>query len=432
MRKFPLFIAACLAPLMATPAAAQAITSTEIQDCVDNIQTGMDCLSARVTRVSVSYGLSANFELVALPLALPGEPQSLIPGINYEFTKTQPRWVYPLIYQHHVLYDPVGDFGISNPTKFAGYRIGRPRLTFDVELTITNGTQLEIYTVSPEEPVVNPRDGNPTYQGELKKIELVGSFAPTAAIPALDNFMLYIADTPDGDPLVVNYHLSMLLVPREEVSYEGRECNKVGYISRTSWGLKYGICLANQLVDKHEADLALLALDSELETKYLLSGIRAFKSSMVFVPDIQKALVYKVPEILFSDIAVTTEGLLSLRRVTNESAGIIVNAEVLFNAGPGLSNDLVLRVVIQNFGGLTADYIVEVTGCDFQIVQAIPAQARTLFPNFQATLDFPIHTKFHLESTNTCWVNLKSPTGRVYVDPKEVVFDTVPHPTPSN
>ncbi len=67
-----------------------------------------------------------------------------------------------------------------------------------------------------------------------------------------------------------------------------------------------------------------------------------------------------------------------------------------------------------------------ITDCNMNIVKAIPAQARILEPQEQATLYFDINTAYNLDSTNECLMSLKSPTGRLY-DEILVKFDTLKH-----
>ncbi len=113
-----------------------------------------------------------------------------------------------------------------------------------------------------------------------------------------------------------------------------------------------------------------------------------------------------------------------MRRLSTESTGLIWEAGLSNDPFDSHSDNGVLVVEIRNLGVQKTNYIVTVTDCDFQIVQAIPAQARTLYPRGQAWLYFDIHTKYSLYETNVCYVTLKSPTGTIYAGPLAVNFDT--------
>jgi hypothetical protein len=186
-------------------------------------------------------------------------------------------------------------------------------------------------------------------------------------------------------------------------------------------------CLNNQLYDKLEADLVLLFTDPNLEAKYLVRGKKIFKRSMEFLFDPslgnRKVLEYDArEEILYTQVALTTDRA-TVRRHVTESIGTITDAHA--EGITSHSRDLTLTVDIQNTGALTADYIVSVTDCNFEIEKAYPSQARTIEPNIIDTFYFDIYTNQGLDTQNYCIVSLRSPSGRKY-DDQIVFFDTVP------
>ena len=83
----------------------------------------------------------------------------------------------------------------------------------------------------------------------------------------LDNYILYIPSSPEGHPMVDDYQNNMLLVPREEVTKDGSEIDKVGISTYAFKKLKSdytisaaGDGLGNQLFHKHNSDLQKLVL----------------------------------------------------------------------------------------------------------------------------------------------------------------------------
>ena len=112
------------------------------------------------------------------------------------------------------------------------------------------------------------------------------------------------------------------------------------------------------------------------------------------------------------------------KEVETESSGAINAAYV--EDFHSMSNEGTLVAVIENAGPDRTDYIVTVTDFNTNILQAVPAQARTLDSGEIGALSFDIFTQYNLDASNECWVRLKSPRGRLY-DEVRVQFDTLKH-----
>ena len=108
---------------------------------------------------------------------------------------------------------------------------------------------------------------------------------------------------------------------------------------------------------------------------------------------------------------------------------MIVEADTLVDPFDAQSRNGSLHVRVRNVGDLKADYIVEVTDCGSGIVEAIPAQARTVTPSEESVLYFDLYTTGGSGVTSACTVTLKSPRGRIY-DQVKAVFDTADSPAP--
>ena len=313
---------------------------------------------------------------------------------------------------------------------YHGYEISEFHKTYDITVTHTKGLESHTFVVSPEDPFYGT-EADASYSGNITmKAQLLGDLADYRGAPELDNYILYIPAIPDSHEYVQNYHQNMLLVPREEVSRDGCELDKVA-VSFHTLRMMGGNCRAteagdglhNQLFHKHNSDLQKLAQDAE--TTYLVHGKKVFKGSMSFQAGMEKFLEHSIPDINYSLLSLTIDAD-TLRMVETESAGIIVDADI--ETFTSMSDEGTLNVTIQNTGTLRTNYIVTVTQPNMNIIRAIPAQASTLDPTLQDTLSFDVYTAYNIDESNTFLVTLKSPTGRIY-DSTTVDFNTTEHPT---
>jgi hypothetical protein len=422
MRTFQLVLVVCLAAIMARPAAGE-VSSSDITDC-EQSESGDTCASKTVVTVPVSYGIRQKLEIHLL-----GDPPPA--PIAVEVKKNAPTFVYPLLYHHTVPYYPPTDQPYDEfALLFDAFEVERPSLEYKVFVKMTQGSPVVEFELRPNKPFYNEvtwqeDNGMPApfeFDGAL-----AGDSSPVLARPDLENFFVYIPSSPDTHPYVQSWHRYMLLVPREEVSYEGTECHKVGYVSRTRRGQARRICLNNQLSDKLEADIELINTEPTRETKYLVRGKRIFARSMDWSGSLAnlKTLAYKAQDQIWNTrvaLAVGTHPA-TIKRKTVISAGIIEDAFVQGVASH--SRDITLVVDIENTGTLRADYVVTVTDCNFSIDQSIPPQARTLTPGeTPETLEFDIYTRLNLNTTNYCVVELRSSDRRHAHDARMVFFDT--------
>jgi hypothetical protein len=260
------------------------------------------------------------------------------------------------------------------------------------------------------------------------KAELVGDMDPYEGPLELDNYILYIPSKPEGHPMVDDYMNNALLVPREEVSKDGGELDKVGvsfYKFRTqagTWSVSQaGDGLHNQLFQKHTSDLQKLIMNPDAETTYLLPGMRDFKDSMDFRPGTPKTLEHKITNIDNSLVTLTMDSA-PIKTIATESDGEIVSA--ILDTYTCFSEDGLLEVTIRNTGSLEADYIVTVTQGTMNLLREIPAQARILSPLEEAELKFNVWTYWaNLATANEYLITLMSPTGKRY-DEQWRRFDT--------
>lgn len=310
---------------------------------------------------------------------------------------------------------------------YAGYEIGEPVTDYEIEVEMDNGGDIYQFQITPADPVYRTMDDS-NYTGLQLDAELLGDMAPYKALPQLGNYILYIPTLPLTHEYVQNYQYNMLLVPREEVSKDGSELNKVGV---GFWAFRRqtaaaavtqgGDGLHNQLYHKHNKDLLELSKDPTAEPAYLVHGMRAFKRSMTFEPGMAKTLQVNIPEINYSLVHLRVDAEDAGEVAIENQVAIIIEASVAEFAS--MSKQGTMAVKVKNNGNGPADFIVSVTDCNMAIVQAIPAQARSINPMEIVRFYFDIFTQYNMMQTHQCTVVLKSSTGKKY-DSADVIFDT--------
>ncbi|MDH4241266.1 MAG: HAP2/GCS1 family protein [Phycisphaerae bacterium] len=311
---------------------------------------------------------------------------------------------------------------------FDGFEIGEYIKSYEVSVKLMQGGEEHTIQLSPDNPFYNTVHDEAYSMTFPLKAELVGDVDPTEGPLELDNYILYIPSKPEDHPMVMDYQNNMLLVPREEVSKDGGELDKVGisfYKFRTQAGnwrvSQAGDGLHNQLFHKHNSDLMKLVMNPNAETTYLVHGMKDFKDSMDFRQGMPRTLKHNITYINNSLVTLTMDKAY-IKTIETESEGEIVNATL--EKYTCFSEDGLLKVKIKNIGYLQADYIVTVTNGTMNVLNEIPAQARILDPLDEAELKFNIWTyRGNLETSDEYLITLKSPTGKVY-DQVWVRFDT--------
>jgi hypothetical protein len=316
---------------------------------------------------------------------------------------------------------------------FEGYEIGEYLKSYEIAVKIYEGTTLlHQFTVSPNKPYFYLHQAASGLSSPIKAA-LVGDMDAYEGAMELDNYILYIPVSPPDHPFVQDYQNNMLLVPREEVSKDGGEADKVG-VSFHTFRLLGSDCkvseagdgLGNQLYNKHNSDLAKLTMNPEAETTYLVSGKKAFKGSLT--PDRPKVLTRTIGQINNSLVTLTVNPA-QISIIENEAVGYI--KEVYVKTFTSMSNDGVLTAIIKNAGTVRTNYVVTVTpdaAGSAYILNAIPPQARTLNPNEETTFKFDISTVQNLDASHSLIVTLQVPSGRKF-DFVKVYFDTMKHAT---
>jgi len=310
---------------------------------------------------------------------------------------------------------------------FAGYEIDTPRRNYEVDMTVYQGTTaITSFKVTPDSPI--KLDATSAHQ---IKAELLGEAMPRIAAPDLSGYILYVPQSPYGHPMVQEFWKNMLLVPRNMVTIDGSECNKVGTsfaAFRKQQGgsaptTVAGDCLGNQLYQLHQEDLAKLAGNPNAETRFLTSGMKMFKSAASF-NDMSLQLVVGSPELNYSTIALELDNA-QIGSIANEANAWIKEASC--QPFYSMSKQGTMKVTVENVGSVESDYIVRLHDCQPGIIEPIPPQAKPLQAGDIFTLIFDIMTSVSMEGEHYCMVTLQSPhTARIY-DEVKVFFDTHPY-----
>ncbi|MHC4865908.1 MAG: hypothetical protein ACYTEX_17640 [Planctomycetota bacterium] len=309
---------------------------------------------------------------------------------------------------------------------FHGYEIGRYAKTYDIDVDVKIG-EVEYGTVlSPGSPVTDS-------VGLWMRAALLGEFTESRGVPELDNYILYIGASPNTHEYVQQYQEHMLLVPREELSKDGSELDKVGIdfytfrmMGSSASVTEAGDGLHNQLYPKHQTDLDQMIMNPKLDSTYLVRGKRPFKESMEFTSGMDKVLEYEITDIEYSQVQFVMDAN-SIKQIETEVNGDIQAAVETFES---MSNNGVLKATVVNSGEIPAGYIVTVTDASQKILDGIRAKAITLLPGPEnaETLTFDIHTAQNVAETHTLTVSLRAQTGRLFQQ-VNVIFDTTEHDT---
>lgn len=453
---------------------ADIIGKAETTDC---LQTDKDikCAEALIFIASVSYGLTEDMEVVTVT-----PPEETI---KLEVTKSKPSYYYPLTYLHTVAYypheeiispfdpDAVCNRGCEDSSEsecptcgwvmkggkrvedsqgfcgdgeahclragevlFHGYEIGTYHKDYEISINMIQGSEVHNFKLRPDNPNYSTKY-DADYPGTfLLGANLLGDQEEYTGVPELDNYILYIPAHPNDHDMVVNYQNNMLLVPREAVSKDGTELDKVG-VSYHAFRMlgsaaslrEPGDGLGNQPFHLHNFDLQKLTVNPNAETTYLVHGQRVFKRSMDFKANMEKVLVYRPPHIQYSLVSLKTKRA-TLKEIETESMGVILEAQA--ETFSSMSNSGVLNVVIKNTGDFVTDYIVTVTATDSTtgvVYGSMPAQARTLNKLEEVKFSFDIFMHENLEQATELLVTLKGEHGKIY-DTVIEVFNTVKHP----
>ena len=312
---------------------------------------------------------------------------------------------------------------------YRGYEIDPPVREFAINIDVYDGdgttlTLLRSLSLTPDKPRAAD---DPATPHQLQATLPVKEFAPAPPLN-LSGYILYVPSGPANDPKVLDWTNNLLLLPREMVSRDGRDCDKVGTgysafrgEASTVATSGAGACLGNQLQQLQAADQARLAASPNAETDYLLSGKKMFKPGLAEMAALERpALLLKSPELVNTTVGLEMDPGF-IRLVTNDAVGWIKDAMV--SPYPSLTREGVMSVTVENVGTSTTNYTVTVTDCS-PAIEAVSPLSQTVAAGASVTLNFPLRSSSDMNGSHYCYLYLSNPlTARVY-DNVKVYFDT--------
>ena len=159
----------------------------------------------------------------------------------------------------------------SGELTFSGLEIQPQAVMPSIDIQVTIGPNTEIFTLSP----INPLFDSPT------GLNMGAEMTVLYTIPDFSTKILYYPTSPVGDPMVEDWEAYTMIVPPQEVTVDGSECDKVG-VDYSAFRAQLdscdstiaGDCLHNQLYHKFEADSLVLSSDPQADTTYLMSNLK--------------------------------------------------------------------------------------------------------------------------------------------------------------
>eukprot|EP00873_Tetraselmis_striata_P029012 jgi/Tetstr1/449276/TSEL_036479.t1 len=312
---------------------------------------------------------------------------------------------------------------------YEGFTIGESLLQFGVTLTVEypgSGLMPSLLSLSPSVPL-----------GVTDKVRasLLGDLASYQALPVLSEKVLMVGPHTANNPHALftsNQTDQWLLIDKDMISFDGRECNKVG----TSYHAfrfesdrcekSSGSCLHSQLLDIVEEELARIRVGTTprfmltrwgVKQQQVISGSSAAMRLEIPVPAIQLSLLRL--ELDASSISLVVNAspgeLSSVALCTFGRADCSGNFEALTQTG-------YLFVRARNIGMVDSDYTVTVANCTNNVQEA-PAQQLSIRSQETEEVVFEINMKTASGTASSCAVALYDSQARV-TDLQQVQFVT--------
>ena len=166
---------------------------------------------------------------------------------------------------------------------WSGFDFGAPTGAVGVEVEVSIGIATQPFALDLDDLLFDARDDLPDPELNLWA-ELTGNYGALAHPQSLSGSSVYYAVDPPGDPYVQAWDENVLMIPVDQITVDGTECDKVGtsyqtfaeeqLVCATS---KTGDCLHDQLSHLHRQDLDLLGQTPEANTTYLLRAMKNFR-----------------------------------------------------------------------------------------------------------------------------------------------------------
>ncbi|ORC90464.1 generative cell specific-1 [Trypanosoma theileri] len=309
---------------------------------------------------------------------------------------------------------------------YSGYNVGSSLGWYHIQVGLSNtdknttNKKETILELGPDKLL----SSSPEF-GALARI--VGDFMPSELPLDLGGKMLFIPTLPKMHARVLAGPAEWILLDKNRVTVDGRECNKVGvsYEGFAGQGnrcdMYRGSCLAGQLESYRQSDLEQEAKGGKGE--YMVRFLGDFD----LTPGANGTSPYIAYWVKgsFSTMITVTISADKLQYLVSVSPGKIVAAGVTNDTIGASTRDGVLTVRVRNTGTLTAQYTLSVGNCTTDVHPMI-GQTLSLKPEEEVTRHFDLFIEdTSSEGKKECGVALQDARGTV-VDTKIVEFHVTP------
>ena len=301
---------------------------------------------------------------------------------------------------------------------FDAFKVNGPRFEFSITVNATINSEPKQIEVSPAEPAGRTSDG-------VVLAELLGDFSSYAPVPDFSN-KVFMWPRSDVNGSGAN---SAMLVPRDLVSVDGRECDKIGtsFLAFKNQPNRcqrsVGTCLSNTPQDLLDTDRSRLARG---ETPvYLLTRHTPGDTEQVIL----EAGAFKFPVTAMRSSALRLElNADNLMYVQNVASGSIEAATLLTAKGEpatsfeALSGDGYVYMKLNNTGEIQSDFIPSLNCTEG--VQMVQSKGRVAIqPTEAEELTVRVAVSDDEEKQRNCTAMLRNSQAEI-VDTKLVEFNT--------
>jgi len=291
---------------------------------------------------------------------------------------------------------------------YSAYSMLEHETFFTILITVYRGSGdgmvQETIALSPSNTQGTSEDGNLV-------VRLLGDLVSYTSPMSMDNEYFFIPSEPADDPRVINWVSNAMIIDKNAVTLDGRECDKIG-VSYSAFRSQanecekqQGECLNNQLEDYHQ--------NGDHFARDLVDDILMQEDD---------GLIYfsYVEHITQQSLVTLTISTDEISFVINRAAGHlefcqIANFESLTTSGA-------LSCYVQNDGYVEAMFRVAVLDCSNGILPINDIQ-RTIEPNATQLFTFEVHSSNPVDSTHSCNVFLFDSLA-VEIDEQEIEFTT--------
>lgn len=291
---------------------------------------------------------------------------------------------------------------------YSAYEMLPPETIFTVSINIFRGSGRE---QSQELIVLSPANTQRASEDGVLVARLLGDLVSYSSHMSMDNYYFFVPSSPINDPRVQNWLDYSMIIEKNAVTLDGRECDKIGVSFNAFRGQsnrcekQQGECLNNQLEDYHQ-DGGYFAKNVAGDIDIIEVGhndLRYFS----YLSDIQQqslvALTISTDEISF---------------VINRADGHIEDCHI--DNFESFATSGQLSCSVQNDGLVEAMFRVAVLNCTNGIL-SVTDDEETIEAESMKIFEFELHSSNQADSVHSCNVKLFDSLA-VEIDSKRIDF----------